>query len=141
MFGGLDRSKEFTPNVVMPKRRDKYPWCHFTIGAENAPTWLAKLSEEAKLPKDKLVYSYLLSTRGSPALDDTKVRIVSEKFALPGGASGRYACSAKGYTLVRYNPERAALTSGDLIDLTGRPARDPSLPATDEKSGAIMVSY
>ncbi len=141
MFGGLDRSRESTPNVVMPRRRDKYPWCHFTTGAEKAPLWLAKLSEEAKLPKDKLVYSYLLSARGGPKPDESKIRIVSEKFALPGGASGRYACSVKGYTLVRYNPERIALASGDLIDISGRPPRDPALPETDEKSGAILLSY
>jgi hypothetical protein len=141
MFGGLDRTKEFNPRVVMPKRRDKYPWCHFTIGAERAPEWLIGLSEEAKLPKDKLVYSYLLSARGGPKPEDAKIRVVSEKFPLPGGAFGRYACSAKGYTLVRYNPERNPLASGDLIDPASRPARDPSLPATDEKSGAILVSY
>lgn len=141
MFGGLDRTRERNSTVVMPKRRDKYPWCHFTTGAEQAPEWLEKLSEEAKLPKDKLVFSYLLSARGGLNPEEAMIRVVSEKFPLPGGAFGRYACSAKGYTLVRYNPERKPLASGDLIEVHSHPAQSAGIPAIDEKSGAILVSY
>jgi hypothetical protein len=110
------------PAVVMPKRRDKYPWCHFTIGTEAAPNWLKTLSDEAGLPKEKLVFSYLLSSMReegpfakAAAPEKGLVRIVSEEFALPEGKAGRYACSADGYSLVRYSPVETTLSSGDLI--------------------------
>ena len=104
----------------MPKRRDKYPWCHFTIGTESAPGWLKKLSDEAGLPKEKLVFSYLLvafpggaTGRKTPDL----ARIVSEDFPLPDHKTGRYACSAEGYTLIRYASDRFSFSSGDLVRL------------------------
>lgn len=134
--------------VVMPKRRDKYPWCHFTIGTESAPGWLKTLSDEAGLSKEKLVFSYLLSTaakaepqtRGPSQKGSTNqgpassplLRIVSEEFPLPENKAGRYACSAEGYSLVRYSPARTAFSSGDLVRLpdAGHEAEpaSPSLP-------------
>lgn len=109
-------------SVVMPKKRDKYPWCHFTIGTEAAPLWLKKLSDEAGLPKEKLVFSYLFAALpppgpGSQKLPDQapRFRIISEAFPLPGAYSGRYACSARGYSLLRYPPERYSFASGDLV--------------------------
>ena len=111
-------------SVVMPKRREKYPWCHFTIGAESAPGWMKALSDEAGLPKEKLVFSYLLSTISGEAKSKAQadavaplIRIVSEEFPLPGYKSGRYACSAEGYCLVRYSPTQTSCSSGDLLRL------------------------
>lgn len=110
------------PEVVMPKRREKYPWCHFTIGTDAAPAWLKALSDEAGLSKEKLVFSYLLSAipEGTPLarkqpMDRSLLRVVSEAFPLPGGKEGRYGCSAEGYSLVSYTPSSAAFASGDLI--------------------------
>ncbi len=110
------------PEVIMPKRREKYPWCHFTIGTDAAPAWLKTLSDEAGLSKEKLVFSYLLSAipEGTPLarkqpMDRSLLRVVSEAFPLPGGKEGRYGCSAEGYSLVSYTPSSASFASGDLI--------------------------
>ncbi|MCE1197295.1 small ribosomal subunit Rsm22 family protein, partial [bacterium] len=123
------------PEVVMPKRREKYPWCHFTIGAEAAPAWLKALSDEAGLSKEKLVFSYLLSAipegtplARKPQTDRSLLRVVSEAFPLPGGKEGRYGCSAEGYSLVSYTPSSAAFASGDLIRRPGGAGAAPSLP-------------
>ncbi|HWP68236.1 MAG TPA: small ribosomal subunit Rsm22 family protein, partial [Rectinemataceae bacterium] len=95
LFHGLENPGSDSPlgikskpmeSVIMPKRRDKYPWCHFTIGTEAAPAWLKKLSDEAGLPKEKLVFSYLLVTLPGDAADrkaSDLARIVSEGFTLP----------------------------------------------------------
>jgi len=129
-------------DVVMPKRRDKYPWCHFTIGTESAPGWLKKLSDEAGLPKEKLVFSYLLVAFPNGASDrktSDLARIVSEDFPLPGHRTGRYACSAEGYTLIRYASDRFSFSSGDLVRLpaVASPAdRASRTPESPEKSGA-----
>lgn len=138
-------------SVVMPKRREKYPWCHFTIGTEGAPAWMKSLSDEAGLPKEKLVFSYLLSTipgKAKPAAqasaDSRLIRVVSEEFPLPGFKSGRYACSAEGYSLIRYSPAQTSLSSGDLLPQIPPKALSAGVQngrTFDEKSGAIIVSY
>lgn len=131
IFRGLSTPGEELPSgassknlsdVVMPKRRDKYPWCHFTIGTESAPAWLKTLSDEAGLSKDKLVFSYLLSTLPRMPLQAKKppespslLRIISEEFPLPNFKAGRYACSAEGYSLARYSPLSFGFASGDLV--------------------------
>ena len=129
-------------NVVMPKRRDKYPWCHFTVGTESAPGWLKKLSDEAGLPKEKLVFSYLLVALPGGATDPKTpdlARIVSEAFPLPDRKTGRYACSAEGYTLIRYDSDRFSFSSGDLVRLPAAipPSNPPPrTPEPREKRGA-----
>ncbi len=141
--------------VVMPKKRDKFPWCHFGVDAERAPAWLKALSAEAGLPKERAVLSYLWAARGAaqrnPSLvpeplhasDKERraranrgilVRVVSEPFALPEGASGQYACSSLGYTLLRRAREDAAFNPGDLLEV----AASPSIK-NDEKSGAVVL--
>jgi len=119
-------------SVVMPKRREKYPWCHFTIGTESAPAWMKALSDEAGLPKEKLVFSYLLSAfpaKAKPAAPagagSQLIRVVSEEFPLPGYKAGRYACSGEGYCLIRYSPAQASFSSGDLLRLP-QAIQDPS---------------
>jgi hypothetical protein len=142
--------------VVMPKKRDKFPWCHFGVDAHRAPAWLEALSEEAGLPKERAVLSYLWAARGAVARipvgvpdplrssSDRErraragrgilVRVISESFALPDGASGQYACSSLGYTLLRRPRGEEPFGSGDLLEVTtSAPQR------TDEKSGAIIL--
>jgi hypothetical protein len=133
--------------LVMPKRREKYPWCHFTIGTEAAPAWLKTLSDEAGLSKDKLVFSYLLSAipadlpqsgnQKAQAGDLSFLRVISEEFPLPGKLLGRYACSPAGYSLLRYSPVGRKPASGDLL----RAPAGFKEGHIDEKSGAIIVSY
>ena len=142
------RSKPKSPQaVVMPKHRDKYPWCHFTIGVDTAPGWLKALSAEAGLAKEKLVFSFLLSAIPDPhaALAKPKegcatLRVLSEGFPLPGGLAGRYSCSQKGYALLRYFPMRSSFSSGDLLPLPQAKAAQGK-EERDEKSGAILLSY
>ncbi|HEY9053683.1 MAG TPA: small ribosomal subunit Rsm22 family protein [Rectinemataceae bacterium] len=160
-----EESKRLEPKVAMPKPRDKYPWCHFSLGTAAAPRWLTELSDSAGLAKDKIVFSYLLSAFGheggypesqsiSPiarqiperssrqkqkeksAAAGSPVRVVSEAFSLPGGKQGRYACSSRGYCLVRSAKAETELASGDLLPPPARGAE-----GMDEKSGAISISY
>ncbi len=133
--------------MVMPKHREKYPWCHFTIGVDKAPAWLKALSAEAGLAKEKLVFSYLLSAipdphaaLAKPREAEARLRVLSEAFALPGGLTGRYSCSPKGYTLLRYSSLRATFSSGDLLPLASAKAAQGK-EERDEKSGAILLSY
>jgi hypothetical protein len=141
--------------VVMPKKRDKYPWCHLGIDAIEAPSWLEALSEEAGLPKERAVLSYLWAARGAlarppvgvPEPDRASererraragrgilVRVVSEPFALPDGSSGQYACSSLGYTLLKRSRGEESFASGDLLEVAASP-----LARNDEKSGAIIL--
>jgi hypothetical protein len=141
--------------VAMPKKRDKYPWCHLGIDAVEAPAWLDELSAEAGLPKERAVLSYLWSARGALARPPTGmpepdrssererrarvgrgilVRVVSEPFALPDGSTGQYACSSLGYTLVKRPRGEESFASGDLLEVTSSPPI-----RSDEKSGAIIL--
>ncbi|MFZ2635539.1 MAG: small ribosomal subunit Rsm22 family protein [Rectinemataceae bacterium] len=144
--------------VAMPKKRDKYPWCHFGIDAAKAPKWLRDLSDEVGLPKEKAVFSYLWAARqrgssGMPGMRSSipspipmdqgqkdrgrkglLVRVISESFALPGQASGQYACSSLGYTLLKKRPGDDPFRIGELLEVRSRPEQKP-----DEKSGAIIL--
>jgi hypothetical protein len=149
-------SRFVLPIVVMPKKRDKYPWCHFGIDALEAPAWLEALSEEAGLPKERAVLSYLWAARGAlvrPPLGMPEqlkgadrdrrsragrgilVRVVSDPFPLPDGSSGQYACSSIGYTMLRRPRGEEAFGSGDLLEVT-----TASTQRTDDKSGAIILT-
>ncbi len=147
-------SRFVLPQVVMPKKRDKYPWCHLGIDAVEAPAWLERLSEEAGLPKERAVLSYLWAARGAaarpaPGMPDSVpgererraragrgilVRVVSESFPLPDGSTGQYACSSLGYTLLKRKVGEKGFASGDLLEVAVSP-----LPRPDEKSGAIIL--
>jgi hypothetical protein len=148
-------SRYVLPPVVMPKNRDKFPWCHFGVDALKAPKWLEALSEEAGLPKERAVLSYLWAARGatlrpalglpepSPSSDRERraragrgilVRVISESFALPDGSSGQYACSSLGYTMLKRPRGEEPFGSGDLLEVTSSP-----LQRNDEKSGAIVL--
>ncbi len=127
--------------VVTARGRSKAPWCHFVIDPGAAPDRLSVFSESAGLPKDRLVASWLLlqpeppsGSTASPPSDRT-VRIVSDAFRLPDGGSGRYACTATGYTLAR--DSLADLPSGSLAVLSS------PLPSAsgerDPKSSAVIV--
>ncbi len=109
-------------------------WCHFTTSPDDAPPWLAKLSDRAGLGKERLSVSFLLVRAGEVAAVPDAARVVSGAFALtdvPGSAV--YACAASGL-LVLCAPDRRPPRSGDLLSLTvpqGAPA--------DAKTGAPRV--
>jgi hypothetical protein len=148
-------SRFVLPAVNMPKKRDKFPWCHYGVDTDSAPAWLLALSEEAGLPKDRAVFSYLWAARGAMArpfagLPETGhttererraragrgilVRVVSEPFPLPDGSTGQYSCCNLGYTLLRRPRGEEAFEPGDLLEVTTAP-----LTRNDEKSGAIIL--
>jgi hypothetical protein len=148
-------SRFVLPPVAMPKKRDKAPWCHFGVDASKAPEWLIALSEEAGLPKDRAVLSYLWAARGAlarqplgmpePSRSPERerraragrgilVRVVSEPFGLPDGSAGQYACSSLGYTMLKRPRGEEPFDSGDLLEVTTNP-----LQRNDEKSGAVVL--
>jgi hypothetical protein len=148
-------SRYVLPPVVMPKKRDKFPWCHFGVDALKAPRWLEALSEEAGLPKERAVLSYLWAARGAvtrtpvgipdPLRSSERerkaraghgilVRVISESFALPDGSTGQYACSSIGYTLLKRPRGEEPFGSGSLLEVTSSP-----LQRNDEKSGATIL--
>lgn len=141
---GIHKAGGILGPVIMPKSRDKYPWCHFALRAQAAPRWLETLSTEAGLPKDRIVFSYLWAMRRSasglamsvpvsaPSIPGvpgpiklpgpaeshlTPCRIISEPFALPDGTNGQYACSIKGYSLVTSRPPQLPLDPGVLVEI------------------------
>lgn len=148
-------SRFVLPPVVMPKKRDKFPWCHFGVDTDQAPKWLLDLSIEAGLPKERAVLSYLWAARGAatrmpmglidPLHHSEKekraragrgilVRVISEPFALPDGSTGQYACSSLGYTLLKRPRGEESFEPGDLLEVAASP-----MQRNDEKSGAIIL--
>ncbi len=142
--------------VVMPKKRDKFPWCHFGVDTDLAPAWLRERSEEAGLPKERAVLSYLWAARGivarplaapmpnvHPSEKERRarathhgilVRVVSEPFPLPDGFIGQYGCCNLGYTLLRRHHEDSPFEPGDLLEVQSAP-----MQRNDEKSGAVIL--
>jgi len=137
-----------TEDCPLQKKPDnKKRWCHFACKAAETPKELHRLSEAAGLPKERLVFSYLL-TGHKPAYRqvplsaaklpaETEVRIISDAFPLPDRLFGRYGCSAQGLVLLsgeRNHIEK--INSGSLI--TSVIAKNGQ---RDVKSGAIIIEY
>jgi len=109
-------------------------WCHFAFVPKDAPKELLRLSSAAGIPKERLVFSFLLT--GSAAKSEgEKVRLLSDAFALPGGRFGRYGCSSRGLVLFAGEKNRVEkLDCGSLVT--------PIFAASesrDEKSGALII--
>lgn len=113
-------------------------WCNFAFPVKNAPEKLQKLSAAAKIPKERVVLSFVFAT---PKADSEKqfdgksilLRIASDPIRLKDKI-GFYACSELG--LVLYIPKKGQLTfSGDLVEVP-LPKREPK---KDFKSGAIII--
>lgn len=114
-------------------------WCNFAFSTEDAPEKLQKLSEKAKLPKERATLSFLAVKDGGQTpnkKEDLLCRVASDSFKLPGQAFGHYACSSLGLLLLRTKGSEM-LKSGDLISVKIK--RPDSLPK-DEKSGALIIS-
>ena len=106
----------------------KNKWCNFAFSTEDAPRKLQKLSDMAKLPKERATLSFMavanarwLSARGAgvskPPYEPTSavvsirpsdysttgttdIRITSDKLKLPNYMCGYYGCSQYGLVLV-----------------------------------------
>lgn len=128
----------------------KNKWCNFAFSTEGAPSKLVKLSERAKLPKERATLSFLsvnnkaAETKEKSSEKDMRlIRVASDKIRLPNYMCGYYGCSEFGLTLVTLpdeNNTRVAKPdvipeSGDLLEVK---IKTPDLPV-DEKSGAIII--
>jgi hypothetical protein len=113
----------------------KGKWCHFAFDAGDAAKELQGLSAAAGIPKERLVFSFLLAgARGAKkAAQPDTARVISDAFPLPNRRFGRYSCSEKGLVLLA-GDEKAieGISSGSLvkIKLTDK---------HDEKSGALIA--
>ena len=141
----------------------KNKWCNFAFTTEDAPHKLQKLSDAAKLPKERATLSFIAIEHGhaelvSASLDDSKqrsrnkfgmtgmydIRITSDKLRLPNYMCGYYGCSQFGLVLVTLPDENNTRLpkppfrpkSGDLISVK---TKTPDSLPKDEKSGALIV--
>ena len=129
----------------------KNKWCNFAFDTRDAPQKLLKLSQKAKLPKERATLSFisvikgtLRQAQGPQPEQGSLIRITSDEFRLPDYMSGYYACSQEGLVLVQvpaFNNTRLPKPpfrplSGDLIEV--KKIKPDSLPK-DEKSGSIVI--
>ena len=132
----------------------KCKWCNFAFETTDAPRGLQKLSEQAKLPKERATLSFIAAVPGQNAVPELvegptengilNIRITSDKLRLPNYMCGFYGCSRLGLVLVTlpdanntklpkppYVPK-----SGDLIQVK---IKTPDSLPKDEKSGALVI--
>jgi len=121
------------------KRKEKQRWCHFAFEALDAPKDLVRLSKAAKLPKERLVLSFLqtgavtINVKIKQNNQNIQTRVISDAFPLPGNKFGRYGCSSQGLILLTSNKEQIEkIGSLSLVEtfLNGQ---------RDEKSGALIA--
>ena len=111
-------------------------WCHFAFDTAKAPKELHSLSYAAKLPKERLTFSFLLTgkSRENTSITNTDIRIISDAFPLPDKLFGRYGCSTQGLILLTGEKSRieklASLNIAANYTLNGQ---------KDAKSGALIA--
>ena len=124
---------------TLPCPLTKKRWCHFAFEAPDAPEELLRLSAAAGLPKERLVFSFLLARAGektSPAkTKEEKTRVISDAFPLPDNLYGRYGCCAHGLILLTGERSRMERTAS-LSLVTPVFAADRQ---RDKKSGALIA--
>lgn len=119
-------------------------WCNFAFSTENSPSKLQKLSERAKLPKERATLCFTAFSNFEKSDSASKgekpellCRVTSDEFTLPPNAFGHYACSPAGLVLLKtFKPE--AFKSGDLVSVKTKTPESPS-SKTDRKSGALII--
>ena len=127
----------------------KNKWCNFAFTTEDAPVRLQKLSDAAKLPKERATLSFM-AVEGLNNADAHKdenssnIRITSDKLRLPNYMCGYYGCSQYGLVLVTLPDENNTRLpkppfrpkSGDLIQVK---IKTPDSLPRDEKSGGLVI--
>ncbi|MBO4533342.1 MAG: hypothetical protein J5726_06550 [Treponema sp.] len=133
----------------------KCKWCNFAFETFDAPQGLLKLSERAKLPKERATLSFLAASlmhipgvsepvEGPQKNDSLLVRITSDKIKLPNYMCGFYGCSRLGLVLVTlpdHNNTRLPKPpfvpeSGNLLEFK---IKTPDSLPKDQKSGALII--
>ena len=145
----------------------KNKWCNFAFSTEDAPRKLQKLSDMAKLPKERATLSFMAidarvkpehdiksqPEHDSPVIarldraispDATKVRITSDKLRLPNYMCGYYGCSQYGLVLVTLPDENNTRLPKSPFrphsgDLIQVKTKTPDSLPKDEKSGALII--
>lgn len=144
-----------------------HKWCNFAFFTDDAPTKLQKLSENAKLPKERATLSFLSAISPSEQNqeksrenlrndsraakiengktfenqnDEKNVlcRIVSDEFTV-GGKKSYYACSEFGLTLLKLSERAKSERAFASGDLINVKIGAPNSLEKDEKSGAIIM--
>ena len=116
-------------------------WCHFVLDTSFAPKKLHKLSDKAGLPKDRASLSFVFAQNFEEIQnDELKIRVVSDMIKLPQNATGRYACSRLGLTLVKSNfTSSKKFDSGSLIFSEEPTKKIEASAKIDTKSGAKII--
>ena len=116
-------------------------WCHFVLDTSFAPKKLHKLSDKAGLPKDRASLSFVFAQNFEEIQnDELKIRVISDMIKLPQNATGRYACSRLGLTLVKSNfTSSKKFDSGSLISTEEATNKIESSAKIDTKSGAKII--
>jgi len=124
---------------TLPCPLTKKRWCHFAFEAPDAPKELIRLSAAAGLPKERLVFSFLLARAGkrtsAAKTKGEQTRVISDAFPLPDKLYGRYGCCAQG--LVLLTGERSRIERTASLSLV-----TPVFAANgqrDKKSGALIA--
>ncbi|MCL2721177.1 MAG: small ribosomal subunit Rsm22 family protein [Treponema sp.] len=125
-------------NWIDTKKR----WCHFAFETFDAPHDLRRLSAAAKLPKDRLVLSFLLTqnSKGDKkeqlAAEISDARVISDAFPLPQNKFGRYGCSNQGLILI--TGEKSRMENLHSLSLVPKnKLTEFSADNYDKKSGAL----
>ena len=131
-----------THTKACPLNGEKKRWCHFAFEAADAPKELLRLSAAAGLPKERLVFSYLLAgaaisapAKNAPKKSAEKVRVISDAFPLPPARFGRYGCCSRGLVLLRGGKNRVEKTACGSLAAPIFAANEQR----DAKSGALIM--
>jgi len=127
---GLTPASPCTHALACPLTKKR--WCHFAFEAPDVPKELLRLSAAAGLPKERLVFSFLLT--GAHKKEE-KTRVISDAFPLPGKRYGRYGCGSQGLVLLSGDRNRMEETAS-LNLVTPIFAADRK---RDKKSGALIA--
>jgi len=132
---GLSPASPCTHTQPCPLSK-KPKWCHFAFDAPNAPKELLSLSAAAGLPKERLVFSFLLAgTKRASFAANSTARVISDAFPLPANRYGRYGCCAQG--LVLLTGDKSLMEKTASLNLV-----TPIFAANgqrDQKSGALIA--
>ena len=112
-------------------------WCNYSFSTEQAPLRLLKLSEEAGIPKDRAVISFIFANNAENITNNFSIRVSSEPIWLPGNRQGFYCCSSKGLVLA-VNCSRKELKSGQCLELNLKTGFNDL--QKDKKTGSILIN-
>jgi len=125
-------------------QKNRKQWCHFAFDTKDAPPELHRLSADAGLPKERLVFSYLFTMPENPKLKNQEkitaenipnTRIISDVFRLPDNYFGCYGCSDNGLLLLKTNKNQIKkIKNGNLITSLVNKNNQ-----RDVKSGALIA--